>query len=97
MCFSIPLGFCTIRSSQRCFLCIAPTSGVRLMPLIDLFELILTIAVLVVTFALQETWQTHYTIFVIANSLGTTIKLVGSLTIFCTGIPSSKTGKISTW
>jgi hypothetical protein len=38
----------------------------------------------------------HYSLFLVINIIASFIKLVGSLTIFCTGIPNFS-GKITTW
>lgn len=67
-----------------------------MIPLLDLIELAVQVSALILTFTLQTTWMAHYSLFLVINSLASFLKLVGSLTIFCTGIPN-RDGQISTW
>ena len=52
---------------------------------------------LVATLVAQDTWMAHYFLVLAVNILATIVKLIGSASIFCAGIPGGETGLIKTW
>lgn len=93
----IPFGICSLHPKHKCCLCIAATRSVRLMPALDFIELIIQVPLLIVSFTVQDTWASHYTLMLSVNIVATMVKLVGSIASFCAGIPGRDSGLISTW
>jgi hypothetical protein len=87
MCFNTNFGFCIMRPKRKCCLCIAAVRSVKIVPLVDLLELIVQVPLLVATLVAQDTWMAHYLLVLAVNILATVVKLVGSVSIFCAGIP----------
>jgi hypothetical protein len=91
------MGVCTAHPKRKCCFCLAAVRGIKLLPVVDLVEFVIEVIILALWFTLQDTWGAHFSLMLIVTTVATIVKLVGCLAIFCSGVPGSAQGYVTTW
>lgn len=82
---------CIFKLQRNCCFCKTAKTGIRLQPLLDIFELIFYITFCLVVFIKQETWLAQVSILVFANTFACVLKLSGSCMLLKAEVPDQKT------
>lgn len=91
MCLEIGACLCIFTSFTRCFLCVPLTTGVTLLPLLDLMEFLSSVTFITCVVLFQDTFFGHVVILLPAIALSALIKLVGVIPLLVFSTQSTTT------